>query len=44
MGKLLRRDLVEVFGEADSSKRVEAIASIWVQDGELIDPRATSWG
>ena len=37
--KLLLRNLVEVFGEADSSKRVEAIASIWAPDGELIDPQ-----
>ena len=37
--KLLLRNLAEVFGEADSSKRAEAIAWIWAQDGELIDPQ-----
>src|SRR5260370_28505020 len=37
--QLLLRNLVEVFGQADSSKRAEAIASIWAQDGELIDPQ-----
>jgi SnoaL-like domain len=36
---LLLRNLAEVFGEADSSKRANAIASIWAQDGELIDPQ-----
>ncbi len=38
--QLLLRNLVEVFGQADSSKRAAAIASIWAQDDELIDPKA----
>jgi hypothetical protein len=34
--QLLLRNLADVFGEADSSKRTKAIASIWAQDGQLL--------
>jgi SnoaL-like domain len=37
--QLLLRNLAEVFGQADSSKRAKAMESIWARDGELIDPQ-----
>lgn len=36
---LLTRNLFDVFGERDASKRRAAIAAIWAKDGIFIDPQ-----
>lgn len=35
---LLMRNLLDIFGERDSSKRHSAIAEIWAEDGVFADP------
>jgi hypothetical protein len=35
---LLTRNLFDVFGERDASKRRAAIAAIWADDGIFVDP------
>jgi hypothetical protein len=35
---LLMRNLLDVFGEPDSSKRRSAIAAIWAENGVFADP------
>jgi|SRR5580704_1362108 hypothetical protein len=35
---LLMRNLLDIFGERDSSKRLSAIAEIWAEDGVFADP------
>ncbi len=41
---LLSRNLVEIFGETDASKRRMAIAAIWTDDGVFAEPHGRHVG
>jgi len=41
---LLRRNLLEVFGERDPARRRTVIAQIWAEDGEFTDSHGRSIG
>jgi ketosteroid isomerase-like protein len=41
---LLRRNLLEIFGEPDAVKRRATIAAIWAEDGVFVDSHGRSVG